>query len=114
MLLCALHPLPDVRREVLSRFPADLRLHEAASPAELRALRPTGTLVVLFDPARTAPADIRSACLVTPELVSISHLRLPAIEAGVDAVLPLRRLTARALSRVLVEAAERRTLAVSR
>lgn len=113
VLLCALHPHPDVRRLVLSRCPAGVPVHEAATAEELTALPPVGTLVVLFDPARTAPQDIRRACLGTPELVSISDLRLATAEVDADASLPLRRMTERELTRVLLDVTRRRALAVA-
>lgn len=114
VLLCALSPLPDVRRHLLSRCPAGLAVREAATTGELRALPPTGTLVVLFDPARTSPADVRSACPSAAELVAVSDLRLPAAEVGVDATLPLRRLTEADVTRAVFDATERRALAAAR
>ena len=113
-LLCVVHPLPDVRRQVLSHFPDGLSVCEAATVAELSAWPSTGTRVVLFDPARTAPADVREAGAGPAELVSISELRLPVPEVGVDAARPLRRISAQELARVVFEATERQTLAVAR
>lgn len=99
---------------MLSRCPAGLAVREAATPAELADLPRTGTLVVFFDPARTSATDVRSACRSAPELVSISELRLPAAEVGIDAALPLSRLTEHELSRVVSDAIERQALADAR
>ena len=111
LLLCALHPQLDVREELLAHCPPGSPVVLAASVEELHDLPPASTLVILLDPTRTAPADVRRAVGQRVELVSISGLRLPIAELGVDAVLPLRRLTARDLSRLLFDVVQRRTLA---
>lgn len=110
LLLCALHPQLDVREELLAHVPPAVPVVTASTVDELHGLPMASTLVVLFDPARTAPSEVRRAAGQQAELVSISDLRLPVAEIGVDAVLPLRRLTARDLSRLLFDVVQRRTM----
>ena len=111
VLLCVLHPQLDVREELLAHCPAELAVVTASQPDELRGLPAARTVVVLFDPARTVPAEVRQAVGPQGELVSISDLRLPVAEVGVDALLPLRRLTTRDLSRLLFDVVQRRAMA---
>lgn len=110
LLLCALHPQLDVREELLAHCPPGSSVVLASSVEELHDLPHASTVVILLDPARSAPADVRRAISQRVELVSISDLRLPLTEIGVDAVLPLRRLTARDLSRLLFDVVQRRTM----
>lgn len=110
LTLCVLHPDPDTRRALLGLCPAGVHVLSAATPAELTTVPPSTVLVVLLDPARTNPAHVVQACAVRPELVSISDLRVAAADVGVDAVLPLRGMTARRLSRLVFDVVQRRTM----
>ena len=110
LLLCVLHPAAAVRSVLLTRCPRGVQTAEVASPAELAAVQTDGPVVVLLDPARTDPAAVLASRHVRPQLVSISDLRLPAKDAGVDAVLPLRRLSEGFLWLLLADLAERRSV----
>lgn len=111
VLLCVLHPQLDVREELLAHCPPGPPVVMASTVEELHGLPVSSTVVVLFDPARSAPEAVRRAVGQQVELVSISDLRLPVAEVGVDALLPLRRLTTRDLSRLLFDVVQRRAMA---
>lgn len=111
VLLCVLHPQLDVREELLAHCPPGVPVVAASRPDELAGLPPSLIVVVLLDPARTVPREVRQAVGPAAELVSISDLRLPVAELGVDTLLPLRRLTTRDLSRLLFDVLQRRTMA---
>lgn len=102
MLLCVVHPSPAVRAQVAAAFPGCVASATAASVGALPAAPEDAAVVVLFDPARTAPAEVRGRYDRRPHLVSISDLRVAAEEVGADVVLPLRRLDERAVRRLLV------------
>lgn len=102
MLLCVAHPSTEVRARVAAAFPGYAASATAASPDALPVAPEDAAVVVLFDPARTAPADVLARYDRRPHLVSISDLRVAAEEVGVDLVLPLRRLDERAVHRLLV------------
>ena len=102
VLLCVVHPSAAVRAQAAAALPACVATAAAASADALPAQPGDAAVVVLFDPARTAPADVLARFDRRPHLVSISDLRLAAGEVGADQVLPLRRLDERAVRRLLV------------
>lgn len=73
--------------------PEEVELDVLASADELASLAAAPPDVVLLDPVETAPAAVVAALGRRPVLVSVSDLEIPDDEVGVDARLPLRRLT---------------------
>ena len=102
VLLCVVHPSPEVRAEVAAAFPSCARTASAASAATLPGSSEEAAVVVLLDPALTRPADVLTRFDRRPHLVSISDLRVAPHEVGVDVVLPRRRLDERRVRRMLV------------
>ena len=102
VLVCVVHPSTEVRAQLAAALPGGAASAIAPSPAELPAPPDGAAVIVLFDPARTAPADVLARYDRRPHLVSISDLRVAAGEVGVDHVLPLRRLDEQAVRRLLV------------
>ncbi len=101
-LLCVVHPSTEVRDQVAAAFPGCVASATAASAGALPAAPEDAVVVVLFDPARTAPAEVLARYDRPPRLVSISDLRVAAEEVGADAVLPLRRIDEPAVRRLLL------------
>jgi hypothetical protein len=110
-LLCVLHPSAVVRAAVVAVLPAGTLVASAASPAGLPGAPPHAAVVVLLDPALTAPAEVVASFSSRPTVVSISELRLPLQELGVDRVLPFSRLTEGAVRRLLLQVGVRPVLA---
>jgi hypothetical protein len=102
VLLCVVHPSTEVRARVAAAFPDCAASATAASPEALPVAPGGASVVVLLDPAHTAPADVLVRYARRPHLVSISDLRVAAGEVGVDHVLPLRRVDEHAVRRLLV------------
>ena len=101
-VLCVLHPSFDVRAALLALLPSGTLVASAASAAGLPSVPETAAVVVLLDPALTAPAEAVAAFPIRPTVVSISELRLPTSELGVDHVLPLSRVTATTVVQLLL------------
>ena len=101
-VLCVLHPSLDVRAALLALLPSGALVASAASPAGLPSVPATAGVVVLLDPALTSPADAVAALPTRPTVVSISELRLPTSELGVDHVLPLSRITTTTVAQLLL------------
>ena len=101
-VLCVVHPSPEVREDVLAVLPSCTPSTSAATPAALPPAPDGAAVVVLLDPTLTAPADVVAAFPARPTVVSISELRLPLSDLGVDHVLPRSRLTERAVLQLLL------------
>ena len=102
VLLCVVHPSAEVRDRVAAAFPGCVAGATAASPGALPAAPGDAAVVVLFDPARTSPAEVAARYARRPRLISISDLRLAAGEVGADVVLPLRLIDERTVRRLLL------------
>lgn len=103
VLLCVVHPSTEVCARVAAAFPGCLLTATAATAGALPAAPEDAAVVVLFDPARTAPAEVLARYDRRPRFVSISDLRVTAEEVGADVGLPLRRIDERAAHRLLVQ-----------
>lgn len=112
-LVCVLHPSSDVRVAILAVLPAGTLVASAATPSELPGAPAQAPVVVLLDPALTAPAEAVAAFATRPTVVSLSELRLPLAELGVDHQLPLSRVTEGAVLRLLLHVGLRPVLAGS-
>jgi hypothetical protein len=102
VLLCAVHPSDEVRARVAAGFPRWAATAATATPDGLPSAPDDAAVVVFFDPARTAAADVLARFDRRPHLVSTSDLRVAAGELGADHALPLRRLDESTVHRLLV------------
>lgn len=101
-LLCVVHPSQEVRAEILAVLSPTSPTTSAATPGALPSPPPGVAVVLLLDPTLTVPAEAVAAFATRPTIVSISELRLPLADLGVDHVLPRSRLTERAVLQLLL------------